>query len=266
MSQASCTSRIAIFSYTLFGSRSFASFDSRMSAYSLLSAMAFSKIEGLEVMPRNPSSSICLRTSRSSAGLGGCSPSTVIAHRPAALSVGWCLVSLPSSLLLLFGNPHKCILRRERPFTRAAGQLVPSRLGGFRILGFDGLHFAEPPHMPFFVAESRAQECPHAFFRQLHADYARAEHQHVNVVMLDSLMRRIRVVAHSRADPGQLVGGHARPHSAPANQHASLSLALEDSAPHRFRIVGIVRRILVKCAHVQHIISHCAQHVAHRRL
>ena len=109
--------------------------------------------------------------------------------------------------------------------------------------------------MPFFVRKFCTQERLHQVFRKLHADHAGAEHQHVDVIVLHALMRRVCVMAHTRANSGQLVCGYARPHTAATNQHASLRLAIQHGAAHRFGEVRIVRRIFIEGADVQDLVS-----------
>lgn len=43
------------------------------------------------------------------------------------------------------------------------------------------------------------------FFSKLEADHPRSQDKHVHVIVLDSLMRRIRVVAETGADSGDFI-------------------------------------------------------------
>src|SRR3990172_240710 len=59
----------------------------------------------------------------------------------------------------------------------------------------DGEHFVQAPEVPLFAAEARADERRHQLARQLDADDARAQAQHVHIVVLDALAGRVRIVA-----------------------------------------------------------------------
>src|SRR5215471_13531696 len=105
----------------------------------------------------------------------------------------------------------------------------------------DRRDLSQAPLVPFLVAESCPQECLYEVFCQLHADYARTENQHIHVVMLDALMRRVAVMADGSADAGHLVGGNTRSNSAAANQHAALCSPIEHRLAYRFGEIRIVR-------------------------
>src|SRR6267143_2051782 len=56
-------------------------------------------------------------------------------------------------------------------------------------LCFQRFHFSEPAHVAFLVGEFCSEKGFHEVFGQFHADHTRAQHQHVDVVVLYSLMR-----------------------------------------------------------------------------
>ncbi len=59
-------------------------------------------------------------------------------------------------------------------------------------------------------------------------------------------------------------GGHASADTAPADEHATPGLAVEDSAAERFGEVGIiVGGIFPKSADVMHVVTRQTQQVAH---
>src|SRR5437868_15057976 len=84
----------------------------------------------------------------------------------------------------------------------------------------DGDDLREPARMPRLVAEARVRERAHDLARDLLADDARADAEDVHVVVLDGLVRRVRVVAHARPDAGELVGRDADADAAPAEADA----------------------------------------------
>src|SRR5947207_3270472 len=54
-------------------------------------------------------------------------------------------------------------------------------------------HFVEPAYMAVFSCESRCHKCPGQLECEFRADNARAQRQHVHVVVLHALMCRICV-------------------------------------------------------------------------
>src|SRR4030095_2836157 len=80
----------------------------------------------------------------------------------------------------------------------------------------------------------------HQLRSQFDADDARAEHEHVHIVMLDALTGRIAVMAYRRANPWELVGRYRRADAAAADQHASFRLAGSERLSHRFGEVRII--------------------------
>jgi hypothetical protein len=72
-------------------------------------------------------------------------------------------------------------------------------------------HLGEAPDVACLTRESRVQEDANQLARQFDADDAAADDEHVQVVVLHALVRRIRVVAEARPNPGDAVGGPSRP-------------------------------------------------------
>src|SRR5208282_648659 len=117
--------------------------------------------------------------------------------------------------------------------------------------------------MPLFVGEFRTHKCLYQVLRQGHANDAGTKHQNVDIVVLNALMRGISVMAHSRTNTRELVGGNAGTDAAAADEHTPFGFAVEDSAAHGFSEIGIVGGIFVESADVEHVVAHRAQHVAH---
>jgi len=86
----------------------------------------------------------------------------------------------------------------------------------------------------------RAQEGAHQVDRQRGADDLRAEAEHVHVVVLDALMRRVDVVAHGAPDSVHLGNGHRRTDARAADEDAALTVAVLDQPSQLSRLVGIV--------------------------
>ena len=106
--------------------------------------------------------------------------------------------------------------------------------------------------MPLFIRKLRSQKRFYKVFGELYSNDSRAKHQHVHIIVLDALMRRIRIVANRRAYSQKLVRGNTRSNSAPADQNATLRSSIEHRPAHRFRKIRIVRWIFVECANIEH--------------
>ncbi len=105
---------------------------------------------------------------------------------------------------------------------------------------------------------------PHELDRQLRPDNAGAERQHVHVVVLHALVRRVGVVTHGRADARHLVRGDRRADAAAAEDDPSLGRAVDNAQADGFGEIRIIDRLLVKRALVDHLVAQ-AQQLVHDR-
>jgi hypothetical protein len=78
----------------------------------------------------------------------------------------------------------------------------------------------------FLTGEARSEKRGDDLHRERRADDARSQTEHVHVVVLDGLMRRICVVTDSGPDTGKLVCSDRNPCAAPAHDDASLDLSV----------------------------------------
>ena len=85
--------------------------------------------------------------------------------------------------------------------------------------------------MPLFIGKFRTHKRPHQILREGDANNARSEHKHIHIVVLDALMRRISVMAYSRANAGKLVGRDAGADAAAADEDATLCLLYTSPSP-----------------------------------
>ena len=69
-----------------------------------------------------------------------------------------------------------------------------------------------------------------------------AEGDHVGVVVLDGLVRRVRLVREAAPDAGDLVGGHDRPGAGAADEDPAIGSPLSDRDAGRHGDVGEVDR------------------------
>src|SRR5205823_8060369 len=84
----------------------------------------------------------------------------------------------------------------------------------------------EPAHVAFGAREARARELAGQRDGQVDPDDARAQAQHVGVVILARLPRREEVVAEGRADAPELVGRDRDARAAAADEHAEVRAPL----------------------------------------
>ena len=65
--------------------------------------------------------------------------------------------------------------------------------------------------MALIVRKARSQECWDDFLDQFKANDARAHTKHVHLIMLDTLVSRISIMAHTSIDPFHLVRSNTCP-------------------------------------------------------
>ncbi len=84
------------------------------------------------------------------------------------------------------------------------------------------------------------------------ADDARAQHDHVHVVVLHALVCGVGIVAHAGANAGNLVGRDADAHARAADENAARGFAALDGQADALGKVGIVvLRLDFECAQVE---------------
>src|SRR6266550_1109313 len=102
------------------------------------------------------------------------------------------------------------------------------------------LDLLQPTHVALSTVEFRTQERAHELAGQLCADDLRAETEHVHVIVLAPLVRRLRVVTDCRSDARELAGGDRRADARAAHQYSALGDAVPDRAADLPRLVRIV--------------------------
>jgi hypothetical protein len=107
--------------------------------------------------------------------------------------------------------------------------------------------------MALLGGKFRIEEGADQFQRHRLADDSTAQHQHVHVVVLDSLVCRIMVVAEAGADTWNLVGRNRRADTAAAHEDATFGFAIAHGQTHRLRKVRIINRRRTVSAKVNYI-------------
>ena len=118
--------------------------------------------------------------------------------------------------------------------------------------------------MTFFVRKPRIQKGFDHVAGKGHAYNAGAENEHIDIVVLYSLMRGISVVAHASANAWHFVRSDTSTYTAPTDEDAALCFTLQNSQADFFREIGIVGRILVEGADIEHFVTERAKEITHR--
>src|SRR5690242_18397512 len=100
------------------------------------------------------------------------------------------------------------------------------------------LDLLQPTHEAFPTVEIRTQERPDELPCELLAHDLGADAEDVHVVVLDTLVGRVRVVAGRGADARDLAGSHRGAHARAADENAALGIASPDG---RADLPGLVR-------------------------
>src|SRR5712691_5797640 len=110
-------------------------------------------------------------------------------------------------------------------------------MGGLPFKVFDHL---QSFHITLAAVETCPQEGCDEVAREPGPDDLGAKAEHVHVVVLDALVRRIDVVADRRANPGQLAGRNRRAHTGAADEDAALRVAGQNRLADLAGLVGVV--------------------------
>ena len=120
--------------------------------------------------------------------------------------------------------------------------------------------------MPRRARVLRREEGPDEIRGELVADDARAQREHVHVVVLDRLVRRVHVVTDAGADPHELVRGDRGAHAAAADDDRARGAAVEHRTARRRREVGIVHGFRRIGTEVDHLVARGAHGLDDLRL
>jgi predicted PurR-regulated permease PerM len=172
------------------------------------------------------------------------------------------------------GQPPQAILLDQAVQFAADNQVAPDVVEPHRLAKdlqrtqriFESRHLGEASPIPRLAGEASVQERADQLPGKLGADDAAAQHQHVHVIVLDALVRRVGVMAKSGTNPGYPVGGHRCANPASAEENAALRLVLAQGLADRLRVIGIVHRIGAIGAQVENLAMLLGQESLHRFL
>ena len=121
---------------------------------------------------------------------------------------------------------------------------------------FESRDFLKAAQVPFFSRKLRRKINPHQIAGEFQSDNARAQHKHIDVIMLDALVRGVTIVTQTGANSVELIRGNRRSHAASADQNAPIGLLGEHAFGDRSREVGIiVWRRAAECSHIKCFMS-----------
>src|SRR3954468_55748 len=98
----------------------------------------------------------------------------------------------------------------------------------------------QPTHVAFPAVELCTQERADELAGQLRADHLRADAEDVHVVVLDALVRRVRVVADGGPDARELAGGDRGADAGAADEDPALRVTAADRIADLTRLVRVV--------------------------
>src|SRR4029077_10442603 len=124
---------------------------------------------------------------------------------------------------------------------------------------FNGFNFGQTTKVPFLLRLFGAHKCANKFMCQRFANHATSQDQHIHVIVLDALVRGVRVVAQAGANTSKLVRGHGGTDTASADQYGALHALAENRHGNGFRKIRIVDRRRVTRAKIFHGVSQAAQ-------
>jgi hypothetical protein len=120
--------------------------------------------------------------------------------------------------------------------------------------------FCQASAMSFRVAESRGEKGLDQLPGERLADHQAAQAHHVQIVVLNPLVRRKRIMNQAGPDPGDFVRDHRSPHAASTNGHPTIHLPPGNGAGQRHdKIRIIVIRLQAAVAEINHFITRRAQ-------
>jgi hypothetical protein len=104
--------------------------------------------------------------------------------------------------------------------------------------------------MAIFVGELSTEERRNKLSGDFIADHTRAEHEHVHVIVFDSLMGGVGIMAEAGAHTRDLVGGNGCANAASADQNPALGAASHNRPADGSGDVWVVNRLLIVRADV----------------
>jgi hypothetical protein len=120
---------------------------------------------------------------------------------------------------------------------------------------FKDRNFLQALSVALLACEFGSEVSGDKFMRQCGTNHTSTEHENVHIVVLDSLMSRIRIVTETGTNARQFVGGHRRADAAAADQHTAVSVAIEENLADSLGIIGVIDRLRAVCADVHNLMA-----------
>ena len=108
--------------------------------------------------------------------------------------------------------------------------------------------------MPVFASIIRGKEGLHQFHGDGFADHSPAQNKHIDVIMLNALMRRVMIVAKARTDAGNFVGRDRRANAAATHEDTALRFAVPNRDAHGFRKIRVMHRLSAFRSQIKHLV------------
>src|SRR5262249_26547419 len=123
----------------------------------------------------------------------------------------------------------------------------------------DAMNLLQPAAMPRLAGKTSVEKEDAQVLGQLRPNHAGAQHEHVQVVVLNALVGGVSVMAKAGADAGNLVGGDRGADAAAADQDAALRFALQHAQRDSLSVVRIIHRPGAVRADVDEFVAELAQ-------
>jgi hypothetical protein len=132
----------------------------------------------------------------------------------------------------------------------------------------DSTHFVMPPYMTLGVGfEPRTDKSVNQFLGQRAADYPAPQAQHIHIVVLNTLVRRIRVMAQACINARHFIRCDAGSYTAAADQHPTLNRSLDNRFGYSAGKIGVIdRRLGTVGSEIDYLVSLITQITGQRYL
>src|SRR5438270_1263707 len=147
-----------------------------------------------------------------------------------------------SSFINLASSPDSSMVRERESIQTDCSRLLSLWRFESAIthLPFHGSDLSQPPYVTIAAVESCPDQGAHQLGGEARPDHPRAQAEHVHVVVLDALVRRVGVVARRGANPADLCGCERGADAGAADENAALRRAARDRLTELACLVRVV--------------------------